>query len=75
MSDPAKYRTKDEVSEYKSRDSIVILKEAMIAESLLEEKQFQALDKEIKEVCEESVRFADESEEPQVEALYEDIFV
>jgi len=75
MSDPAKYRTKDEVSEYKNRDPILILKEAMIAESLLGEKEYEALDKETKEACEESVRFAAASGEPPVESLYEDIFV
>lgn len=75
MSDPAKYRSKDELNEYKDKDSIIMLKAEMIENKLLTEEEFAAMDKECKEISQQSVDFAENSDEPTSEALYKDILV
>ncbi len=75
MSDPAKYRTRDEVSAYKEQDPILLLKTRMLNRKLITEEQFKQLDKEIKQQVEESVNFAEQSAEPAIETMYEDVLV
>lgn len=73
MSDPAKYRTTEELDAYKKQDPIVILKDALEAAGELTGDQFAAMDAEAKAACDEAVRFAEESPEPELSALYEDV--
>jgi pyruvate dehydrogenase E1 component alpha subunit len=73
MSDPAKYRTKEELEEYKQQDPILIFKENLIKENLLTEEEFKTMDQENKAVSDEAVRFSEKSEEPALETLYEDV--
>lgn len=74
MSDPAKYRTKDELESYKQQDPIAILKTKLVDAEMLSEEEFSSMDDEIGTTVKESVDFAEESEEPAVDALYENIF-
>jgi pyruvate dehydrogenase E1 component alpha subunit len=73
MSDPAKYRTPDELESYKRQDPIAVLAGALKAKGELDDAGLAALDDEAKAACEEAVRFAEESPEPAAAALYEDI--
>jgi pyruvate dehydrogenase E1 component alpha subunit len=73
MSDPAKYRTAEELESYKKQDPILILRSAMEEGGRLTAEQFSAMDAEIREQCEDAVRFAEESPEPAPEELYEDV--
>jgi pyruvate dehydrogenase E1 component alpha subunit len=73
MSDPAKYRTPEELEAYKKQDPILILKSRMEESGHLTEEAYAALDAECKSVCDEAVKFAEESPEPEPSALYEDI--
>jgi pyruvate dehydrogenase E1 component alpha subunit len=73
ISDPAKYRTKEELENYKKQDPIVQLKSQMIEGKLLTEEQFKELDDEIKGVVQASVDFAEKSEEPALHTMYEDV--
>jgi pyruvate dehydrogenase E1 component alpha subunit len=73
MSDPAKYRTKQELEEHKQRDPILLLKARMMNENLLTEEAFKTIDQECKDISEASIRFSEESEEPALETMYEDI--
>lgn len=75
MSDPAKYRTKDELNEFKAQDPILTQKERMIEAGQLTEEDYKALDKEIRAQVEESVKFAESSPEPAIESMYEDVLV
>ncbi len=72
MSDPAKYRTPEELEEYKKQDPILILKSAMMEEALLSDAEFETIDEECRKTCDEAVKFAEESPEPPLAALYED---
>jgi len=74
MSDPAKYRTPEELESYKKQDPIVIQKSRMIESGLFSEADFSSMDAEFKTVCDEAVRFAEESPEPDPSALFEDIY-
>lgn len=73
MSDPAKYRTKEELEKYKHLDPILILRAEMEGNDLLTEDEFKEIDKDCKKIAADSVKFADESAEPGAEHLYDDI--
>jgi pyruvate dehydrogenase E1 component alpha subunit len=73
MSDPAKYRTPEELEAYKKQDPILILKAQLTGSGRLTQSEYDAMDAEYKAVCDEAVRFAEESPEPEASALYEDV--
>ncbi len=73
MTDPGTYRTRDELDEYRQQDPILIFKTALIERGIMTEDDLKALDSEVKETVEESVRFSEESPEPEVETLVEDV--
>jgi pyruvate dehydrogenase E1 component alpha subunit len=74
MSDPAKYRTREELESHKQQDPILILKEKLIKVGQLTEEDYQKMDSECKSVCDEAVKFADESPEPGVEDLAGNVY-
>ncbi|MCZ8086465.1 MAG: pyruvate dehydrogenase (acetyl-transferring) E1 component subunit alpha [Brevundimonas sp.] len=75
MSDPAKYRTKEEVDEVKkTRDPIDHIK-ALLAEAGAAEGELKAIDNDIKAIVAEAVQFAQESPEPDPSELYTDVYV
>lgn len=74
MSDPAKYRTKEEVDGKKAQDPITKLKEMMLGEGIKEE-ELKAIDKEIKARVKEAAEFAETSPELPPEELWTDVLV
>ena len=74
MSDPHKYRTKDEVSEYQEKDPITHVKNILLAKKWMTEEEIKAVEKEVKAEVEESVKFAEESPLPEPQELYEDVY-
>ena len=75
MSDPAKYRSKDEVEEYKQRDPLEQVRTTILENNMASVADLYAIEARINEVVEESVRFAEESEFPDAsEALTEIYF-
>ncbi|HEY2712361.1 MAG TPA: pyruvate dehydrogenase (acetyl-transferring) E1 component subunit alpha [Chthoniobacterales bacterium] len=70
MSDPASYRTKEELEKYRLEDPIIRLRAQLTRENKLTNEQFDALDKKAKEVAMASVKFAEKSPEPPIEDLY-----
>jgi pyruvate dehydrogenase E1 component alpha subunit len=74
MSDPAKYRTKDEVEEWRKRDPIRILAERIFELRIANEAQLKAIDDEAKQEVAEAVKFADESPFPDPATLYDDVY-
>ena len=75
MSDPAKYRTKDEVTDMKdNRDPIVQVKN-MMQDMGIAESELKAIDKEIKQIVKEAADFAQESPEPHPDELWTDVLV
>ena len=73
MSDPQKYRTRDEVDEYRKRDPILFLKGRLEDENALSPEEWDSLTARIDSVVEEAVRYAETSPEPSPGELYADI--
>lgn len=76
MSDPAKYRTKEEVAKMREeRDPIANLRDRLIEHNVLKEDELKAIDKETREIVVEAAEFAQNSPEPDPRELYTDVFV
>ncbi|WP_400192746.1 pyruvate dehydrogenase (acetyl-transferring) E1 component subunit alpha [Hymenobacter sp. B81] len=75
MSDPAKYRTKEEVEEYRMRDSIENVRQTILEQGMATEDELSAIDEKIKAAVAESVEFAENSPYPPAEELYRDVYV
>ena len=74
MSDPAKYRTRDEVDDIRShRDPIEGLKGQILEAEVSSEDELKALDKEIKAIVKEAADFSLESPEPDPAELWTDV--
>jgi len=69
------YRPKSELEEWQKRDPIVLLREHMQQQKELTDDQLHDLDEEMKAKVQDAWDFADQSPEPPVEALYEDVLV
>lgn len=74
MSDPAKYRTKDEVDEFKDNDPINKVKKLLEKEGIKEDA-IKDIDKEIKAIVNEAAEFSQSSPEPDASELWTDVLV
>ena len=76
MSDPAKYRTRDEVTKTRSeRDPIDMVKNRLIEEGWATDDTLKSIDKEIKLVVADAAEFAQTSPEPNASELYTDVLL
>jgi pyruvate dehydrogenase E1 component alpha subunit len=69
------YRSKAELDEYLKRDPIALLRAHMQEHGEITEEEVQKMDEEIKAIVQDAWDFADQSPEPPLEALYEDVLV
>jgi pyruvate dehydrogenase E1 component alpha subunit len=76
MRDPAGavYRTKDEVEREKQRDPIVIFAERCIRDNVLADADVKAIEKDVADVVDEAVAFAEASPEPPADWLLTDVY-
>ncbi|GAD57153.1 pyruvate dehydrogenase E1 component alpha subunit [Limimaricola cinnabarinus LL-001] len=75
MSDPAKYRSREEVQKMREeRDPIEQIRQVLLSGQHATEDDLKAIDKEIKEIVNESAEFSKESPEPALEELWTDIY-
>jgi pyruvate dehydrogenase E1 component alpha subunit len=74
MSDPAKYRTKEEVAEYKSQDPIEQVLSVIKKSKYATEKELEEIANRVKDLVEESVQFAEESPFPEASELFTDVY-
>jgi pyruvate dehydrogenase E1 component alpha subunit len=75
ISDPQKYRTKEELDSYKAKDPIALITKTILDNKIAGQEQLDAIDARINEVVEESVRFAEESPWPDDSELLKDVYV
>ncbi|HPF46796.1 MAG: pyruvate dehydrogenase (acetyl-transferring) E1 component subunit alpha [Alphaproteobacteria bacterium] len=76
MSDPAKYRSKEEVSKMRAEfDPIDQIKKRLIDGNIMTEDELKQIDKDIKAIVSEAADFAQSSAEPAASELYTDILV
>jgi pyruvate dehydrogenase E1 component alpha subunit len=75
MSDPAKYRSKEELAEVREkRDPIENFGKKLLDQGIVTEEDLKALDKQIKATVIAAAEFATESPEPGIAELYTDIY-
>jgi pyruvate dehydrogenase E1 component alpha subunit len=75
MSDPASYRTKEELAEYKEKDPIETTKATILKNKFATEAELDAIEEIINQQVEESVTFAEESPLPDASLLFRDVYV
>lgn len=75
ISDPQKYRTKEEVEEYKQKDPIQALLKTIYDAKLATEEEIGAINERVNAAVAESVKFAEESPWPDDSEVYKDIYV
>lgn len=76
MSDPAHghYRTKAEIDEQKKRDPILNLQNRLIEEKKVTPEEIKKMEREIQDIVQESIEYAEKSPEPPIDSLVEDVY-
>jgi pyruvate dehydrogenase E1 component alpha subunit len=75
VSDPATYRSREEVNEYKEKDPVKVVEKRLVDMGYATEEDIKKIKKDIKTEIEAAVKFADESEFPPASDLYTDNYV
>jgi pyruvate dehydrogenase E1 component alpha subunit len=73
ISDPQKYRTKDEVEEYKQRDPIQMVLKTILDNKFATKEEIEAIQKRVNDKVEASVKYAEESPWPDDDEVLKDI--
>ncbi|WP_046758461.1 pyruvate dehydrogenase (acetyl-transferring) E1 component subunit alpha [Kordia jejudonensis] len=74
MSDAQKYRTKDEVEEYKKIDPITQVKETLLEKKYATEDEIAEMDKRVKALVKECEQFAEDSPYPEKSLMYDAVY-
>ena len=75
VSDPAKYRTKEEVKEYKDRDPVKITEATILDNKIATEEELKEIEGRIKDEIKQALKFAEESDFPDPSELYTDNYL
>ncbi len=75
MSDPAKYRTKEELNAYKGNDPIVKVKGILLDKGYATDEDIKAINAKVKQRVADSIKFAEESPWPNDDEIYKDVYV
>lgn len=75
VSDPQKYRSKDEVEEYKDQDPIIKVRKTILENNFASEAALQEIDEKINGIVEASVKFAEESPWPDDSEVLKDVYI
>jgi len=75
ISDPQKYRTKEEVDEYKQRDPITQVLDTILSKKYATQEEIDAINKRVSETVTESVKFAEESPWPDDSEVLKDVYI
>ena len=75
MADPEEYRSKEEVEEWREKDPIKAFSDRLIDEGVVSEEDVKEFDEKAIEMVDEAVKFADGSPFPDLDSLYDDIYV
>ena len=75
VSDPQKYRSKDEVEEYKDQDPIIKVKKTILENNFASEATLQEIDEKINSIVEASVKFAEDSPWPDDSEVLKDVYI
>ncbi|MBP6455644.1 MAG: pyruvate dehydrogenase (acetyl-transferring) E1 component subunit alpha [Chitinophagaceae bacterium] len=75
MSDPAKYRTKEELEEFKLKDPIEHVRDVILKNNYASESDLEAIQDKVKAIVDDSVEFSENSPWPNDDELYKDIYL
>jgi len=75
VSDPQKYRSKDEVEEYKDQDPIIKVRKTILENNFASEATLQEIDEKINSIIEASVKFAEDSPWPDDSEVLKDVYI
>jgi len=75
MSDPQKYRTKEEVEEYKQRDPVERVLASIQENNILTQEEIDAIIKKVKQKVDDAVKFAEESPWPDGMDAFKDVYM
>jgi pyruvate dehydrogenase E1 component alpha subunit len=75
ISDPQKYRTKEEVDEYKGKDPIQMVLQTILSNNLATQEEIDVINKRVDGFVDESVKFAEESPWPNDDEVLKDVYV
>ena len=75
VSDPQKYRSKDEVEEYKDQDPLIKVRKTILDNNYATEATLQEIDEKINGIVEASVKFAEESPWPDDSEVLKDVYI
>ena len=75
MADPEEYRSKEEVEEWRARDPLEAFAKRLVDEAVLDQGDLEKLDQEAIEAVDGAARFADKSPFPELDSLYDDVYV
>jgi pyruvate dehydrogenase E1 component alpha subunit len=75
MSDPAKYRTREELNKYKDQDPIISLKIYAKDNDLISQEEYDKIEEEIKKEVDDCVQFAEDSPWPDPDDIFEDVYI
>ena len=75
ISDPQKYRSKDEVEEYKDKDPIQVVLKTILTNNLASQADIDAINARVDAIVAESVKFAEESPWPDDSEVLKDVYM
>lgn len=75
ISDPGKYRTKDELEEYRGKDPITMIKKTIFDNDIASEDDLKTIDERVDKIVADSVKFAEESPWPDDSEVLKDIYL
>lgn len=75
ISDPGKYRSKDELEEYRGKDPITMIKKTIFDNDIASEEELKTIDERVDKIVAESVKFAEESPWPDDSEVLKDIYM
>jgi pyruvate dehydrogenase E1 component alpha subunit len=75
MSDPAKYRSKDEVEAYKQKDPIELVLKTIQSKKYATDAEIEVINAKVRDIVEDSVQFSEESPWPDPSELFTDVYV
>jgi pyruvate dehydrogenase E1 component alpha subunit len=75
ISDPQKYRTKEEVDEYRGKDPIQQVLKTILEHKFATQEEIDAINKRVDEIVDESVKFAEESPWPDDSEVLKDVYI
>lgn len=74
ISDPAKYRTKEELENYKSQDPIIQVKNTILQRKMATEDELKEIDNKVKKLIDDAIKFADESPYPDTDEALKHVY-